>query len=99
MDMRDKIAQIVSSGAKWRDKGEFVLADAIIAALPDKIAPLEWQPIATAKKDRTGILVYDEDNEWQAKAWWDGDAWVCPHAVLSPTHWMPCLPDPRPDKD
>ena len=42
MTMRDKIAQTVSSGAKWRDKGEFVLADAILAALPDMIAPLVW---------------------------------------------------------
>jgi len=33
--MRNRIAEIVSSGARWRDKGEFALADAIIAALPE----------------------------------------------------------------
>jgi nicotinamide riboside kinase len=35
MSMRDQIADIISSGARWRDKGQYVLADAILAALPD----------------------------------------------------------------
>ena len=48
MSMRDQIADICSTGARWRDKGEYVIADAILAALPDMIAPLVWGQISDA---------------------------------------------------
>jgi len=55
MDMRDKIADIVRGGIKGHASFDEV-ADAIVAALPDMIAPLVWtlhspddQPFWSAK--------------------------------------------------
>tara|TARA_R110000851_G_scaffold12862_5_gene44315 strand:- start:1220 stop:1567 length:348 start_codon:yes stop_codon:yes gene_type:complete len=56
MSMRDKIAEICSTGARWRDKGEYVIADAILSALPDMIAPLVWEAFsASCRSEKTSI--------------------------------------------
>lgn len=44
-NMREEIADIISSGARWRDGGQWQRADAILKALPDMIAPLVWGPM------------------------------------------------------
>lgn len=40
--LRKQLVEIISSGARWRDKGEYILANAIIAALPGMVPPLVW---------------------------------------------------------
>ncbi len=55
----------------------------------------EWQPIETAPKDGTHILVYrpEYSNDvigidfWRRKCWWLSSS------DSQPTHWMP-LPEP-----
>ena len=68
-----------------------------------------WQPIETAPKDGTAILVYfpkdffDRKRNHQTVVYWAiKDPWVTGWEVyggsflsIEPTHWMP-LPDPPP---
>jgi hypothetical protein len=69
---------------------------------------MNWQPIETAPKDGTRVLIYgywdgelsdlDEEPEvWKARfslgTWWvDSDQYYVAR-VVNPTHWMP-LPKP-----
>ena len=67
MSMRQQIADVICSGVRWRDKGEYMLADAILA-LPEisnaqaKIAELETAlaaasgTIAAMRADRLADL-------------------------------------------
>lgn len=56
----------------------------------------EWQPIETAPKDRTRLLLWGGNycwlGFWNGRSWsWDnGDYYDCLRDV---THWMP-LPEP-----
>ncbi len=62
----------------------------------------EWQPIGTAKKDGTWVLLYHKHariSDW----YWDGAVWTNDslewgpdEPKLGPTHWMP-LPAPPED--
>lgn len=64
----------------------------------------DWQPIDTAPKDGTRILVYSQSLYWLV-AFFGGDhdrpghlsqwrsAWDAEWLARTPTHWMP-LPDP-----
>jgi hypothetical protein len=66
----------------------------------------DWQPIATAPKDGTDVLLFAREGEcapsvyvgrWSTSAWY-GAAWVAYEhrsetEYLTPTHWMP-LPAP-----
>lgn len=54
-----------------------------------------WQPISTAPKDGTAILVYIGGNiEAVAVTQWEDGAWSWPDYVrYQPTHWQP-LPEP-----
>jgi hypothetical protein len=70
-----------------------------LAALPDATPPAQWQPIETAPKDGTEILVFGESgvatDSWSpgcyvsetedAEAGW---------SMLGHTHWMPLPPAP-----
>lgn len=62
---------------------------------------MEWQPIATAPRDGTKILVWREAelgyagrrigvDKWHKNRWWHS------RLNMQPTHWMP-LPDPPKD--
>ena len=64
---------------------------------------MEWQPIETAPKDGTLVLVWDEDTGGafaaqflvEVTGWGNPGEWMDWHGMrlLQPTHWMP-LPDP-----
>lgn len=70
----------------------------------------EWQPIETAPKDGTEIILCDslsyagywenDPNYWQEIGWQEADSrqghFISRHPQ-SPTHWMP-LPEPPEDK-
>ncbi len=69
----------------------------------------EWQPIETAPKDGTEILVcitYNlPDDEWETVQWVDGwrsGKWFRYHDKIyipfPPTHWMPLPPPPAATK-
>jgi Protein of unknown function (DUF551) len=63
---------------------------------------VSWQPIETAPKDATEVLVCDENSifigQWLkgAHPWNDGAWWVEGAQITStPTHWMPLPPLPE----
>ncbi len=58
----------------------------------------EWQPIETAPKDATNLLLYDPQDKPNHffVGFWNGRKWELAHySALKyyPTHWMP-LPSP-----
>jgi hypothetical protein len=54
----------------------------------------DWQPIETAPKDQTTLLLVDEHGSYFV-GWWDRDRWIEDSSYITvwPTHWM-FLPDP-----
>jgi hypothetical protein len=74
---------------------------------------MEWQPIESAPRDETWLLLYWGDEQpWQVEAngmalgfwsiegadWFDSEAASNP--LLAPTHWMPLpAPPPQPMSD
>lgn len=61
-------------------------------------AKTEWQPIETAPKDYTNILVWNDGGAhrdgWVSIAYWNDDGWISPFGgEYDPTHWQP-LPEP-----
>ena len=66
--------------------------------LQSKLDAVRWQPIETAPKDGTAILVntgYAHDAWQYVTAHYRNDLWVacCSSSIVRPTHWMP-LPEP-----
>lgn len=63
-----------------------------------------WQPIETAPKDGTDILVFrprfdgnyipQVGQDWWMRASYTGDCWAKSRADCQPTHWMPLPPAP-----
>tara|TARA_R110000822_G_C14902790_1_gene449209 strand:+ start:211 stop:399 length:189 start_codon:yes stop_codon:yes gene_type:complete len=59
---------------------------------------MEWQPIETAPKDKTQVLVwrqyeYSYDHLLFGIDWFEGGEWQKSRKYMQPTHWMP-LPEP-----
>lgn len=59
-----------------------------------------WQPIETAPRDETWVLLWGKDEETPLTAQWRGNNWLTPDGIVwseeelyAPTHWMP-LPEP-----
>lgn len=70
------------------------LCDAALAVVP---LP-EWQPIETAPKDGTRVLLWrrairDQPAPIMADGFWCETCWVWPYILSEPTHWQP-LPAP-----
>ena len=73
------------------------------AALSAALAAM-WQPIETAPKDGTDILVFrprfdgnyipQVGQDWWMRASYTGDCWAKSRADCQPTHWMPLPPAP-----
>ena len=56
---------------------------------------MDWQPIETAPKDGTRVIVLEGDGDVSLADFYDG-RWfysVAHDEMFDPTHWMP-LPDP-----
>ena len=66
----------------------------------DALAPCAWQPIETAPKDRSEILLHREpcgsvaNGYWLSEAYAGNGAWIWPYVHKTPTHWMPLPPAP-----
>lgn len=70
----------------------------------------EWQPIETAPKDGTKVLLWeaghapyvgsrdDQDDEWWTDEDWANDAARCFPPRCNPSHWMPLPPPPTNQK-
>ncbi len=71
--------------------------DSMRAALA--VVPMtEWQPIETAPKDGTRVLLWrrairDQPTPIMADGFWCETCWVWPYILSEPTHWQP-LPAP-----
>lgn len=64
---------------------------------------MEWQPIETAPKDGTEVLVFDEATSTKHVSYWDGYGWYDPDChyysespALVPTHWIQIPTPPKP---
>jgi hypothetical protein len=65
----------------------------------------DWQPIESAPKDGTIVLIWIEARSWMLPAYWGRDneinppGWIGGHCrvmhIDQPTHWMP-MPYPPP---
>lgn len=58
-----------------------------------------WQPIETAPRDRTSVLLLGRggkhaDGFWEPKAYAGNGCWVWPYVKCEPSHWMPLPPPP-----
>lgn len=59
---------------------------------------MNWQPIETAPRDGTEVLVWDEDGPDFFLGHWDLSfrSWLSDYFdEISPTHWMPLPPAPK----
>jgi hypothetical protein len=59
-----------------------------------------WQPIETAPKDGTRVLLWrrairDQPTPIMADGFWCETCWVWPYLLSEPTHWQPLLAPPN----
>lgn len=113
-ELQDARCRVCNARMWWDDTPDPICdrcaAEAALArveALEAEIATLraerQWQPIGTAPKDGTDVLVYAKESDdddygqfvarWSASAWW-GPSWVAYEhrsetQYLYVTHWMP----------
>lgn len=75
------------------------LAQAQNSELRKELADQHWQPIETAPKDGTEVVVVDFDGDRFIASSTDGKNWYdCAYPVYCPTHWMPLPAPPMADK-
>jgi hypothetical protein len=59
---------------------------------------MNWQPIESAPKDATEVLLWGKkrcaDGYWLQAAYAGNGAWIWPYLFHDPTHWMPLPPIP-----
>lgn len=56
----------------------------------------EWQPIETAPKDGTSILLRSPQGRIADGEWGRYGAWTWPYVMVEPTEWRPLPIDKRP---
>jgi hypothetical protein len=105
---RDKIAEIIDEMVRYDGfMGAWDAhdaADEILAALPDTIAPLVWEPIETAPKDGTCILISNgKDGIFSGMYvgyWYQEGGWKfsIKNRIPDATHWMPLPASPTGEK-
>jgi len=92
--------EILANGYHYADAADETAGQFIL----DRLTAQGWQPIETAPRDYTRILVFSNrgvfavefDPSWGADGWWlcvDGKHDEYPLRGNAPTHWMP-LPSP-----
>lgn len=62
---------------------------ALIAEVERLRALPTWQPIETAPKDGTRILLASSKKSRVADGFWKQGHWVWPYILLEPARWMP----------
>lgn len=78
------------------------LADEIAALKSSSPSPQTWQPISTAPKDGTKLLLLWGDGKKDTGFWWTADRFSTGHWHIAgeedrePTHWMPLPSSPLP---
>lgn len=109
MTVKDLITELLNHGDMgdnvyinvMGENGEFVLysldglENTLAAQAPSKDA-LEWQPIKTAPKDGTEMLLFNDKKKYLANGCFgqkgheyaNPNVWVWPYINLEPTHWM-----------
>lgn len=51
----------------------------------------QWQPIETAPKDGTRMLLRSPKGRIADGEWGNYGVWTWPYVMVEPTHWMPLL--------
>ena len=97
----------IKTACGWRADFELpFIAERILDHCVDRIKQLEaqqWQPIESAPKDGTYVLLLLAkprnviQARWSAMGW--TDCWCAYVAPYSPTHWMPLPEAPQEQKD
>jgi len=66
---------------------------------------MDWQPIDTAPKDGTRVLLWNVSGRYGIVEGWYAPTLPCPHwtvghgDLVSPTFWMPLPPPPAPSQE
>lgn len=78
---------------KSKEEKDLALIVAAINSLPsllDELEARQWQPIETAPKDGSSVLLWvPENGEAQKGYYCDMEFWVVEGMGEKPTHWMP----------